>query len=115
MAWGLSDMYFVFFLDIVDEIVSQCFVFLPMSVIYARITPHHIEATSFAILAGVSNFRYTVRSWTGAAINNRFVGVNQNDLSNFWVLIMISFFCSFIPLFFLRLIPTKATIATIQA
>lgn len=66
LAWGISDMYFIFFLDVVGEIVSQCFVFLPMSVIYAKITPHHIEATCFAMLAGVSNFRYTMRSWLGS-------------------------------------------------
>ena len=75
LAWGLSDMYFIFFLDVVGEIVSQMLVSLPMSVIYAKITPHNIEATSFAMLAGVSNFRYTLRSWLGSAINNQFVNV----------------------------------------
>lgn len=103
-------MYFVFFLDVVDEIISQCFVFLPMSVIFAKITPPHIEATSFALLAGISNFRSIMRSWLGSAVNNYFVGVTKEDLSEYWKLVLICFFCSFIPLFFLFLIPTKKTI-----
>lgn len=108
LAWGISDMYFVFFLDMVDEIISQCFIFLPMSVIFAKITPRHIEATSFAMLAGISNFRITMRSWIGSAVNDLFVGVSQDDLTDYWKLITVAFICSFIPLFFLYLIPSKA-------
>jgi len=113
LAWGISDMFFVFFIDIVDEIISQCFIFLPMSVIFAKITPKHIEATSFALLASVSNFRSTVRGLIGAYINDAFVGVTIEDLSKYWQLVAIGFACSFIPLFFLFLIPTKAQINTL--
>lgn len=84
LAWGVSDMFFVVFMDVVDEIISQCFIFLPMSVIFAKITPKHIEATSFALLASISNFRSTFRGWTGAYINDAFVGVTTEDLSNYW-------------------------------
>ena len=110
VAWGISDMFFVIFLDVVDEIISSCFIFLPMSVICAKITPKHIEATSFALLAGVSNFRSTIRGWIGAAINDTFVGVTTDNLADYWKLVTIAFVCSFIPLFFLYLIPTKAQI-----
>ena len=61
VAWGIPDMYLIIFTDVVSEIISQCFVFLPMSVIYAKICPKRIEATSFALLASVSNFRGTLR------------------------------------------------------
>ena len=101
-------MFFVIFFDVVDEIISACFIFLPMSVIFTKITPKHIEATSFALLAGVSNFRATLRGWIGSAVNDAFVGVTTDDLSNYWQLILIGFVCAFIPLFFLWLIPTKA-------
>lgn len=86
-----------------------------MSVIFAKITPKHIEATSFALLAGVSNFRASVRGWLGAYINDAFVGVTQDDLSGYWKLVTISFFCSFIPLMFLNLIPTKASVDKLQS
>ena len=110
IEWGIPDMALIIFTDVVSEIISQCFVFLPMSVVYAKICPKRIEATSFALLASVSNFRGTIRSWLGAFINRQWVGVTVQDLSKYWVLVTIGFCCSFLPLLFLWLIPTKVEI-----
>ena len=110
LQWGIPDGFFVVFLDIIDEIVSQCFIYMPMCVIYAKITPQNIEATSFALLAGVSNFKISFRSWMGSWLNDAFVGVTKDDLSNYWQLILMNFVGSFLPLFFLWLIPTKEEI-----
>ena len=81
-----------------------------MSVVYAKICPKRIEATSFALLASVSNFRGNIRSWIGAYINKQYVGVTFNDLSKYWILVTIGFSCSFLPLFFLWLIPSRKDI-----
>ena len=81
VEWGIPDMALIIFTDTVADIVSQCCVFLPMSVIMAKICPKRIEATSFALLAGVSNLRGTTRSWLGAYINRNYVGVTEDDLS----------------------------------
>ena len=105
--WGIPDMALIIFTDTVSDIISQCFVFLPMSIIMAKICPKRIEATSFALLAGISNFRGTIRSWMGAWINKAWVGVTEKDLSRYWVLVTISFVCSFLCLLFLHLIPTR--------
>ena len=108
--YGIPDLALIIFTDTVQDIVSQCFVFLPMAVMFAKITPKRIEATSFALLAGVSNFRATIRGWTGSWINDTFVHVTREDLTDYWILVTIGFFCSFIPLLFLRLIPTRKQI-----
>ena len=86
-----------------------------MSVIMSKITPKRIEATSFALLAGISNFRGTIRGTIGTWTNDTFVGVSKEDLSNYHVLVIISFVCSFLPLFFIWLIPTKKEIDILQA
>lgn len=112
--WGIPDMALIIFTDTVSEIVSQCFVFLPMSVIMAKICPKRIEATSYALLAGVSNFRGTLRSWIGSWVNDKWVGVTESDLSKYWVLVTIGFACSFLPLIFLWLIPTRKQIEELQ-
>jgi len=114
VQWGIPDMFLIIFTDVVSEIVSQCFVFLPMSVVYAKICPRRIEATSFALLSSVSNARGTIRSWLGTFINEQWVGVSVKDLSNYWVLVTISFACSFLPLLFLWLIPTREDISKLQ-
>jgi len=85
-----------------------------MSVVYAKICPKRIEATSFALLSSVSNFRGTIRSWLGTFINQQWVGVSVTNLDHYWVLVTISFCCSFLPLFFLWLIPSREDINKLQ-
>lgn len=78
-----------------------------MSIVFAKICPKRIEATSFSLLASVSSFRGTMRSWLGSWINRTFVGVSVANLDNYYILVIISFCCSFLPLLFLWLIPTR--------
>lgn len=80
----------------------------------SKITPKGIEGTTFALLAGISNFRGTVRGWTGSWINDKFVGVTRDDLTDYWILATIAFVGSFIPLLFIRLVPTRNQIESIQ-
>jgi hypothetical protein len=89
IKWGIPDLPLVVFTETVTDVISMAFIFLPMSVLFAKITPRYIEATCFAILAGVSNFRSTARGWVGSLINDRFVHVTKDDLSNYWVLVVI--------------------------
>lgn len=104
--WGISDMSIIIFSSTVSEILSTCFIFLPMSIIMTKICPKHIEATSFALLTGVHNFRYDIRSWIGAWINERFVEVTEDDLSKYWILVTIGLVTAFLPLLFIWMIPT---------
>ena len=85
-----------------------------MAVIFAKICPKHIEATTFALLAGVSNLRGTISDWTGAWINEKWVGVSENDLSKYWVLVTIGYVCCFLPLIFIWLIPSRLQIQELQ-
>lgn len=105
--WGIPDMALIVFSDVVLSILSQCLVFLPISVIMVKICPKHIEATAFATLAGLNNFSQNISSWFGSWINEKFVWVEKDDLSRYWVLITIQFACCFIPLALIWLIPTQ--------
>ena len=84
-------------------------------IIYAKICPKHVEATTFALLTGIGNFRGTISSYIGAQINDAFVGVTDKDLSNYWILIVISFVCSFLPRLLIWMIPTRKEIDKLQA
>ena len=108
--YGIPDTALMIFTDTVSDILSMCLVFLPMNVIMTKICPKHIEATSFALLAGVSNFRSYTRSYIGTWINDEFVGVSQENLDSYWILYSISFCCSFLPLLFIWMIPTRKQI-----
>ena len=81
-----------------------------MYIIFSKISPKHIEATSMAFLSSVSNFRSTSRGLVGTWINDKFVGVTTEDLSDYYILVLIGLFMSFLPLLFIRLIPTRAEV-----
>ena len=112
---GIPDLAMIIFTSQISGVLSNCFIFLPLSTIFGKVTPQHIEATSFALLAGVSNLRGQVSSHTGAFINDTWVGCTQSDLSNFWKLECIQFFCSLLPLLIIGLLPTRKDIDDFQA
>jgi uncharacterized membrane protein AbrB (regulator of aidB expression) len=77
-------------------------------VLFAKITPKNIEATCFAFLTGTLNFCYGVLGpLIGSKINDRFVGVTSEDLSNFYILCIVSIVTSIFPFLFLWMIPLK--------
>ena len=79
-----------------------------MMVLFAKITPNHIEATFFAFVTGTCNFCNGVISpFVGSQMNDLFIGVTDKDLSKYPVLMIISMFTSILPFLFLHLIPLK--------
>ena len=64
--------------------MSQCLIVMPMTIILTKICPKHIEATSFALLNGVWNFSEITSSWMGSLINETWIGVSEEDLSDYW-------------------------------
>lgn len=111
LDYGISDSAFVIITDIVIGTLSMSFQMLPSMVLFAKITPANIEGTCFAFLTGTTNFLYGVlASYIGSLVNDAFIGVTANDLSNFISLAWISLITRFFPLAFLWLIPLKADI-----
>ena len=108
VGWGIPDLFMIVFSEVVGDILSSCFIFLPMNSIMGRICPKHIEATTFALLASTSNFRHYTRSTIGSYINENYVGVTEKDLSKYYILVTISTVCSLLPLLLIKLIPTRA-------
>lgn len=115
LDYGISDSAFVISTDIVVGTLSLALRMLPMMVLFAKITPSHIEGTCFAFLTGTTNFLYGVlATYTGSLVNDTFIGVTSSDLSNFESLAWISLVTRFFPLAFLWLIPLKSDIAFYQ-
>lgn len=108
LEYGLPDMFVIIFSEIVSDTLGQCLSLLPIMVMFAKICPKRIEATGFAFLTGTSNFTGTIRGLTGTAVNSLFVGVTQEDLSNYYILVSISIVMSVTPIFFLKLLPLRA-------
>lgn len=85
-------------------------------VLYAKIIPPRVEASLFAFLMGVSNFTnlFIAKNWANL-INALFVGCNRDNLATeAWKLYVASAICSFIPVCFIWLVPTRKTVEKVQ-
>ena len=60
LKWGLPDLALIMFSGSVADAFKQCLVVLPITVLMAKICPKRIEATSFAVLAGIAHLRSTI-------------------------------------------------------
>lgn len=60
-----------------------------MMALFAKLTPFHVEATIFAFMTGVMNFTSTLIGPYMGAFYNKFVGVTNDDLSKFYILMII--------------------------
>ena len=93
LDWGIPDLCLIIGEDSVAGIFLQCFHDLPISVLIAKLCPKRIEATGYAVVAGAYNISFTMKQLLGTLINDSFVGVTKDDITNYWVLIMISTLC----------------------
>ena len=79
---------------------------MPIRVLFAKITPSHIEATCYAFLTGTMNFTFVfLGPVLGSLINDTYVGVTEKNLDNFYILAAIPMLTSLIPLLYRNLIP----------
>lgn len=78
-------------------------------VMFAKICPRRVEATSFAFLTGTSNLCGTIRGLVGTIVNSLFVGVSQQDLSKYYILTIISIATGVLPVFYYsKLLPLRS-------
>ena len=119
MRWnlllGISDTAYIATSDVLMSTLALATTQMPTMVLFAKVTPEHIEATCFAFLTGTSNFCNGVLApLMGSFINDFFVGVSKEDFSKFHYLCAIGLVSQFAPFFFLHLIPTKQEIKDLQ-
>ena len=77
-------------------------------ILFAKITPKRIEATTFAFLTGAGNLSAGMKQLGGYAIN-KWSGINvtEQDLSGYSYLVLIGFFCGLSVLGYVWLLPTR--------
>jgi hypothetical protein len=104
---------FVLLTGTVTDTLYQCFVQLPLMVLFAKLIPERIEASLFAFLTGMSNLVNQFISPNLGNLINLWVGVTyisdtDNTLDRVWILYVIQAGLSLIPLAFIWLIPKRA-------
>ena len=70
LVWGIPDLIFLFFTDIVFSTFSYTLFILPVMALFGKITPPRIEGTVFAFLTGTMNLSHSfIMPAMGALIN----------------------------------------------
>lgn len=102
---------FVLLTSTVTDTLYQCFVQLPLMVLFAKLIPEKIEASLFAFLTGLSNLNNLFISNNLGNLINLWVGDNIDTLEEkTWELYAIQAVLSLVPLFFIWLVPKRVQV-----
>uniref|UniRef100_A0A803LYC3 Uncharacterized protein n=1 Tax=Chenopodium quinoa TaxID=63459 RepID=A0A803LYC3_CHEQI len=107
IAYRISDKMLVLWGTAVADAINQ-FKLMPFLILSGQLCPPGIEGTLFALFMSIKNFGSTVGSFVGAWLAS-ILNISSGSFDNLHLGIVIQFFCSFIPLAFLFLIPKDAT------
>lgn len=107
IAYGISDKMLVLWGTAVADAINQ-FKLMPFLILSGQLCPPGIEGTLFALFMSINNFGSTVSSFVGAWLAS-ILNISSGSFDNLYLGVIIQFFCSFIPLVFLFLIPKEAT------
>jgi hypothetical protein len=115
VLFGIPDVAFIILTDTIFGVISLAMNTLPTLALFAKITPKKIEGTVFAFLTGTTNLANNVLApMVGVWINEKFVGVTADDLSNYKSLCFVGIITSVLGFLILPLIPLKDQIAQYQ-
>lgn len=104
---GISDETLVLFGSALSDAVNQ-FKFMPFLILSGHLCPPGIEGTLFALFMSINNLGSTIGSFVGAGLAS-FLNISSGSFDNLSFGIAIQVICTFLPVFFLFLIPKEAT------
>ncbi|GMH05733.1 hypothetical protein Nepgr_007573 [Nepenthes gracilis] len=107
IAYGISDKLMVLWGSALSDAINQ-FKLMPFLILSGQLCPPGIEGTLFALFMSINNFGSTVGSFMGAGLAS-VLNISSGSFDNLLLGISIQFFCTFIPIAFLFLIPKDAT------
>lgn len=109
---GIPDYIFLLFTNLLEDFVGIRFALFANGVINARITPHSVEASIYAIITGLSNLGFGVVGTLFGTYVSDALGINQQHMDNLHQGILVKLAFSVLPFLLLPLIPNKEEINT---
>ena len=113
-SFGISPSVYAYLTGPVSDTIDAAFRLLAINVVMARLIPANIEASMFAIQTGIQNFCNFFLAKQLGNLFNLPVGVTDEDTSQLWLLLLITYVLSFIPLAFLWLAPHRKEVFLVQ-
>ena len=107
---GINDVLFSFFSNAALEVLFVAFVFMPTLVVQIKIVPKNVEATIYNLFSTFKNMAHDfISPMIGGVIANEFE-VSSYNFDNLKWIILIQFAVSFIPIFFVWMLPSNKDI-----
>ncbi|CAA2969744.1 probable folate-biopterin transporter 4 [Olea europaea subsp. europaea] len=107
ISLGISDKVMVLFGSALADGINQ-FKFMPFLILSGQLCPPGVEGTLFALFMSINNLGSTIGSFVGAGLVS-ILNISSGSFDKLLLGIIIQFFCIFIPVCFLFLIPKEAT------
>ena len=82
-------------------------------ILFAKLIPPNIEASCYALQAGLINLSNFNLSSYVTILWNKWFDISDNNLDDLWKLMVVGLVSSLLPVFFLWLVPTRETTAKI--
>ena len=120
MRWnvplGISDNAIFVFSGSFANTIERVVTIFPSYVMMARMVPPGVEGTMMAVNNTLVHLnQFTIRNLLGKCINDAFVHVGRNSLHNYYILPIIAFAGSILPLFYMmRMIPSNQEVAELE-
>lgn len=112
--FGMPPLMFMLVTSTVTDLLNDAFQRLPGMVLFAKMIPSNIESSMFAMLTGLMNLSNGFSAKMLGNFINIFVGVEDTNLNDLWMLYLIQAACSLLPLAFIWLVPKKAEVEAVQ-
>lgn len=101
--WGIPDWFFCLGESAVQSVVGWVAT-MPIIVMASRLCPEGMEGTMYALIMSINNLGGIVGSQVGAMLCT-YLGVTATNLTNFWILVLISNGSSILPLLLIGWVP----------
>lgn len=111
VSMGIPDAVFYWASDACFSQFSFAFTQLPAQVLFTEINPPDIEAFVVSVQGTLFALaQYMIGEISAVVINDNFVHVTKNNLSDYWQLQLISCVCALWPILWMWLVPSKKVI-----
>ena len=89
---------------------SKSFMIMSGPVMFMKLSPHHVEASTFALYAGIYHFSVEfARDIIGSFIARKMNVTNQN-LKDYYILVTISLACALVAFIYVFLVPKRVDV-----
>lgn len=113
LAIGIPDLAWVMCSSTAMSTLIYAFLILPPGVLFAKLTPAHVEATMYAFTSSITSAIFPISKILGTFVNKLTFDVTTDNLQDLYKLYIIQIIMGFIPFLYMWLIPSWSQVSVV--